>query len=314
LKIPMLFQCRDFLFLPKTIPMTSHHKEQSFKNFSWIDILNPDKGQITELSMQYNLDFFQIKDSLEVGHLPKIENYPDYSFIILRAFTGNMSERQTNINKLTNKVAFFVSDKRLITIRRADFDFFNDLPDEITNVEDLLLFFMRRMLKTYFEPIAVLSKKVELLEHSVFLRSNHKISLEDLYYHKAQSRIAKKVLQFSQSVVNQIVVPDKFKPSLQDVKDQLLGLIHNCDEVIDDTNNLLSTYLSISAQKSNEVMKLLTVFAAFFLPLTFIVGIYGMNFDNMPELHHKYGYHAVMVLMLLIVIWIYVWFKRRKIL
>jgi magnesium transporter len=98
------------------------------------------------------------------------------------------------------------------------------------------------------------------------------------------------------------------------VKDQLLGLIHNADEVIDDTNNLMSTYLSLNAQKSNEVMKLLTVFAAFFLPLTFIVGIYGMNFDNMPELHHPYGYYAVMVLMLLIVIWIYVWFKSRKIL
>jgi magnesium transporter len=310
----MFFQCRDFLFLPKTIPMTSHHKEQGFKNFTWIDILNPDKGQLTELSSQYNLDFYQIKDSLEIGHLPKIENHADYSFIILRAFTGSMSERQTNINKLTNKVAFFVSEKRLITIRRADFPFFNELPQEIVHIEELLLFFWRQMVRTYAEPIHVLAKKVELLEQTVFLRSNHKISLEDLYYHKAQSRIAKKVLQYSQNVVNQIVIRDKFKSGLQDVKDQLVGLIHNADEVIDDTNNLMSTYLSLNAQKSNEVMKLLTVFAAFFLPLTFIVGIYGMNFENMPELQYKYGYHTVMGIMLLIVIWIYIWFKRRKIL
>lgn len=310
---PDVVSMSGFFIFTKTNRMSSHHKEHSFKNFNWVDIFNPDKGQISELSAQYDLDFFQIKDSLEIGHLPKIENYPDNSFIILRAFTGNMSERQTNINKLTNKVAFFVSDKRLITIRRADFDFFQELPEDIVNVEDLLLYFMRSMLKTYFEPISVLSKKVELLEHSVFLRSNHKISLEDLYYHKAQSRIAKKVLQYSQAVVNQIVVRDKFKPSLQDVKDQLLGLIHNCDEVIDDTNNLLSSYLSLNAQKSNDVMKLLTVFAAFFLPLTFIVGIYGMNFDVMPELHYKYGYYTVMGLMLLIVIWIYIWFKRKRI-
>jgi magnesium transporter len=303
-----------FFIFTKTNFMSSHHKEHSFKNFIWIDILSPDKGQLTELSTQYNLDFFQIKDSLEIGHLPKIENHADYSFIILRAFTGSMAERQTNINKLTNKVAFFISDKRLITIRRAEFPFFNDIPNEIQHVEELLLFFWRQMVKSYAEPISVLAKKVELLEQTVFLRSNHKISLEDLYYHKAQSRIAKKVLQYSQSVVNQIVIREKFKSSLQDVKDQLLSLIHNADEVIDDTNNLMSTYLSLNAQKSNEVMKLLTVFAAFFLPLTFIVGIYGMNFDNMPELHHPYGYYAVMVLMLLIVIWIYVWFKSRKIL
>ncbi len=294
--------------------MSSHHKEHKFKNFTWIDIFNPDKGQIAELASQYELDFYQIKDSLEIGHLPKIENYPDYAFIILRAFTGNMSERQTNINKITNKVAFFVSEKRLITIRRAEFDFFTEIPEQFAQVEELLLFLVKKMLQTYSAPIAVLAKKVELLEHTVFVRSNHKISLEDLYYHKAQSRIAKKVLQYSQNVVNQIVVRDKFKPGLQDAKDLLIGLIHSCDEVIDDTSNLLSTYLSINAQKSNDVMKLLTVFAAFFLPLTFIVGIYGMNFQNMPETETKYGYFIVMGIMLLIVIWIYIWFKRKRIL
>jgi magnesium transporter len=110
------------------------------------------------------------------------------------------------------------------------------------------------------------------------------------------------------------VVREKFKPGLQDIKDQVLGLIHSSDEVIDDTSNLLNTYLSINAQKSNDVMKLLTVFSAFFLPLTFIVGVYGMNFDNMPELRHEYGYFAVMGFMLIIVIWIYIWFKRRRIL
>jgi magnesium transporter len=314
LENPDVVSMSGFFIFTKTFNMSSHHKEHSFKNFTWIDILNPDKGQITELSAQYNLDFFQIKDSLEIGHLPKIENYADYSFIILRAFTGNMAERQTNINKLTNKVAFFVSEKRLITIRRAKFHFFDEVEQDFQQVEELLIYLMRKMVRSYDDPIAFLAKKVEMLEHSVFVRSNHKISLEDLYYHKAQSRIAKKVLQYSQTVVNQIVVKDKIKPSLQDIKDQVLGLIHNCDEVIDDTNNLLNTYLSINAQKSNDVMKLLTVFSAFFLPLTFIVGVYGMNFDYMPELRHEYGYFAVMGLMLLIVIWIYIWFRRRKIL
>ena len=303
-----------FFIFTKTLRMSSHNKEIAFKSFTWIDILNPDKSQITELSAQYGLDFFQIKDSLEIGHLPKIENYADYAFIILRAFTGDMTERQTNINKITNKVAFFVSEKRLITIRRAEFSFFSEYNPECVHVEELLVFLMRKMVQTYNDPIAFLAKKVELLEHTVFVRTNHKISLEDLYYHKAQSRIAKKVLQYSQIVVNQIVVREKFKPGLQDIKDQVLGLIHSSDEVIDDTSNLLNTYLSINAQKSNDVMKLLTVFSAFFLPLTFIVGVYGMNFDNMPELRHEYGYFAVMGFMLIIVIWIYIWFKRRRIL
>jgi magnesium transporter len=293
--------------------MSSHHKEQTFKNFTWIDILNPDKGQLTEISTQYQLDFFQIKDSIEVGHLPKIESYPDYTFLILRAFTGSLAERNTNLNKQTNKVAFFVNSNRLITIHKAEFDFFNDAPDSIQHLDDLLIFIIRNMIKTYEDPIQKLSKKVEKIEKTVFMRANSAVSLEDIYYHKAQTRLAKKNIQYAQQVVGQLTVKDKFKPGLQDLKDRLLGLSHSCDEVIDDTNNLVATYLSLNAQNNNEVMKLLTVFSVFFLPLTFIVGVYGMNFENMPELKMKYAYFVILGVMLAIVIWIYFWFKKRKI-
>lgn len=294
--------------------MSSHHKERIFKSFVWIDILNPDKGQLNELAKQYGLDMLQIRDSIEVGHLPKIESYPDYTFLILRAFTGDLTQRSTSLNKLTNKVAFFVSANRLITIRRVDFDFFHEVSDDFQQVEGLLIFLIRNILKTYEEPIALLSKKVEVLEKTVFVRSNINVSLEEIYYHKAQTRLAKKNLQYAQQVVVQLEVKDRFKPGLQDLKDRLLGLTHACDEVIDDTNNLMTTYLSLNAQKNNEVMKLLTVFSVFFLPLTFIVGVYGMNFTHMPELEMRYAYFVVIGVMVAIVVWIYIWFKKRKIL
>ena len=76
----------------------------------------------------------------------------------------------------------------------------------------------------------------------------------------------------------------------------------------------MTTYLSISDQKNNEVVRLLTIFSAFFLPLTFIAGVYGMNFDLIPELRWKYGYLFSLILMLLVVILIYLWFRRKKIL
>lgn len=294
--------------------MSSHHKEQVFKNFTWIDILNPDKSQLNEIALQYGLDMLQIRDSIEVGHLPKIESYPDYTFLILRAFTGKISEGHTNIHKLTNKVAFFVSANRLITVRRVDFDFFHDITDDSQHVDSFMIYLIRCMLKSFDEPIEMLSKKVDLIEKTVFVRTNITVSLEDIYYHKAQTRLAKKNVQYSQQVINQLVVKDKFKPGLQDLKDRLLSMSHACDEVIDDTNNLMTTYLSLNAQKNNEVMKLLTVFSVFFLPLTFIVGVYGMNFENMPELKMKHAYFVVLGVMAAIVIWIYLWFKKRKIL
>jgi len=92
-----------------------------------------------------------------------------------------------------------------------------------------------------------------------------------------------------------------------------LNYLLNYDEVLEDANTILNTYLSVTAKKSNDVMKLLTIFSAFFLPLTFIVGIYGMNFDNMPELRWEYGYFFTVGILLLISITIYIWFKRKRI-
>ena len=115
-------------------------------------------------------------------------------------------------------------------------------------------------------------------------------------------------------MVNQIDVGDKSKTALQDIKDNLLNLILNYDEVLENANNLLNTYLSVSAQKSNDVMKLLTIFSAFFLPLTFVVGIYGMNFENMPELKWQSGYFLILIMMAAIAIIIFLWFKKKRIL
>jgi magnesium transporter len=83
------------------------------------------------------------------------------------------------------------------------------------------------------------------------------------------------------------------------------------DELLEEVNNLLSIHLAMASHRTNEVMRVLTVFSAFFLPLTFIVGIYGMNFTFMPELTKHWGYPGVMLLMLGISLVIFIWFRRR---
>jgi magnesium transporter len=84
------------------------------------------------------------------------------------------------------------------------------------------------------------------------------------------------------------------------------------DQIMEDASNLVNTYIAISSQKTNEVMKILTIFSVFFMPLTFIVGIYGMNFEFMPELRSKWGYPAVLLLMIMVTLVIYYWFRRKK--
>ena len=115
-------------------------------------------------------------------------------------------------------------------------------------------------------------------------------------------------------MVQQIEVSDHLKSALHDIKDSLLSLLLSYDEVLENASNLLNSYLSVNAEKNNQVMKLLTIFSAFFLPLTFIAGIYGMNFDYMPELRWKPAYFLTLVVMVVVALVIYFWFKRKKIL
>jgi len=245
--------------------------------------------------------------------LPKFEKLPEYNFAILRAYVGGNNNKHSTVKELSNKIAFFYNDKKIITIHRANFEFLENIDQKFNNTYQLLIFIISQMLETYIQPSMWHSNKIDDVEKVIFLKDYTKISLEDLYFQKSQTRICKKLLMITQDVVNKIVVGDDSKTALQDVKDKILSLILIYDEVAEDANNLMHTYLSVTAKKSNDVMKLLTIFSVFFLPLTFLVGVYGMNFDFMPELGWKYGYLFVWIMMLIISLIIYIWFKKRRI-
>jgi len=285
----------------------------NFEHFDWIDICNPQEEELLGIAKSYSLGYLQIRDCLQTGHLPKSEKTDHHEFLLLRAFSAELTDRITNINELSNKVAFFYNDKQVITIHRANFNFLKKPELKIQQPEQLVIHFVAEMVKTFSGPSLYLSEQVDQLEHVIFIKGFNKISLESLYYHKSQTRISKKLLHITHAVLLQWEVKTENKGALNDVKDMLQSLILTYDEVTDDSINLMNTYLSVSAQKNNDVMKLLTIFSAFFLPLTFIVGIYGMNFDNMPELRHPYGYFITLGAMAILIILIFVWFRRKKI-
>ncbi|MBK7427312.1 MAG: hypothetical protein IPI60_09955 [Saprospiraceae bacterium] len=293
---------------------TSIQKVVSFPNFVWTDICQPDRASLNKIAEQYGLDIFQIKDSLEHGHLPKFEEQPNYNFLILRAFTATIKQGATTINELSNKIAFFYNADKIITVHRSKFNFLENINTEFSKSEELLLQLIHKMVETYQPPLNELDKHIEELEKTIFLKDHSKVSLKDLYFLKTQTRITKKLLQLFQNVINQIEVSHTNKTALQDIKDGLLSLVLNYDEVLENANNLLNSYHSVNSQKSNDVMKLLTIFSAFFLPLTFVAGIYGMNFVNMPELTWQAGYFIILGIMIIIAIVIYLWFKRKNIL
>ena len=287
---------------------------QEFDNFKWTDLENPTESELKSIAFPFDVDDNYLEDALELGHLPKIERTPDYLFVILRAYTGTESEKVIGVSQISNKVAFFINTNTLITIHRPSFNFIENTPNNFKNPDEIVLYLFNELLMTYDQPIQDQADKMDELGQNVFLKGGNNLSVEKLYFEKSKARLTKKILLITQSVFDQLRVDDNLSSTLQDLKDTLLHLIFRAQEVVDDATSLLNSHMTFTAQKSNDVMKLLTVFSAFFLPLIFIVGEYGMNFHNMPELNLKYGYFITLVVMIVIAILIYILFKRKKIL
>jgi magnesium transporter len=292
----------------------------STDHFQWIDITNPTHEDLQELSKQYDLDYYTLHDCLEPAHLPKKEKLPDYTFIILRVYDDKGKKYPSSIQEMSNKIAIFYNNKVILTIHRAHAVIIGEIKSNYLETEmiretsEVVTKIMWYAIKSYEPNANALSKAIDYIEKQVFVGRQSKISLEQLYYLKNSCRLNRRIISFSKDVIFQHSTTENDASALQDVKDLLQKLSLSFDETHDDSANLSTVYLSIVSLKTNDTMKLLTIFSVFFMPLTFIVGIYGMNFEFMPGLSWKWGYPTIMLVMLVICIVIFLWFKRKKIL
>lgn len=293
-------------------------KEQSIcDGVNWISITDPGTSEIEELSKEYSLNQHIVRDCMEPEHLPKYEFVDDVHFLILRFYAREPGKRNTTIQDVTNKIAIFYTDRFLITIHKSDVSFIKVIREKYVSTGrcskpiDVVAIIMWNALETYEEPANRLAEQVDFYENQIIHRQTDKAQLEELYLIKREASLSNKVLLMLREPINH-VRPNENQPSLQDVRDQHLKMLTLYNQVLEDVNNLMNMYMSFTAQKTNEVVKVLTIFSVFFMPLTFIVGIYGMNFEYMPELTTKWGYPAIIILMVIVTAVIYFWFKRKQ--
>jgi magnesium transporter len=289
-------------------------KEKAFESFTWIDIEKANKKELEVIASKYNLNYFLIKDALDIGHLPKYEQLHQHDFFIFRAYTSNVRLNIDEIREMSNKIAFFIFDDKLITIHRAHFPFLNLEEEKDIKISEFFLKIVGCMIDSFKTPTLEISDKITQIEKTIFLKDYRAVLIEELYYIKTQSRILKKIISITEATI--LKSQDKYKVSYiyQDIQDTLLNLLTVNEESVDNSTHLMNTYLSLSDQKNNEVVRLLTIFSVFFLPLNFIAGVYGMNFSFMPELSWKLGYAFALCLMAIVVVVIYLWFRRKRIL
>ena len=288
------------------------------EGITWLDYIKPTIEEMNELSELYHLNPHTLQDCLQPEHLPKYEFDDDIHFLILRFYAKDINSRLATIQEVTNKLAIFFTDRFIITIHKTPVPFLEMLRakyvqnGKCTSSSFLLTKIIWNALETFDEPVSRLSEKIDFYEDEVIFKKSNTDPMEVLYFIKREAAITHKILMLMQEPINHLFVNPGEEAALQDVKDQYLKMQTLYNQALEDVNNLTNLHLAFSAKRTNDVVKVLTIFSVFFMPLTFIVGIYGMNFEFMPELTKKWGYPAVLIVLAIITVIIYSWFKRKK--
>jgi magnesium transporter len=294
----------------------------------WLDVVHPTAEELDQIGRAHGLQYTAVKDCLDPEHLPKFEQFDTHSFVILRAFDEESEQSCGTVQELTRKIAIFSGAGFLITIHRTEQRWLAALEAKLQSdqgaragKEGLQTYVLTQVLNaavdTYLKPMEAIEARIDAFEELVFGGRDadaraFATDLREIHVLKRQVTLIKRLLWRTLDVV-QRMTPATGRPAslFRDVQENIESSHFYADELLDDVNTVLNVQLALAAHRTGEVMRILTVFSVFFLPLTFVVGVYGMNFDFMPELHSPWGYPAVLAAMGGITLMIYLWFRRR---
>lgn len=301
-----------------------------FEDFHWIDVGDPTPEVLNRLAETYELHSTSVQDCLQPEHLPKFEAIEDVNFVVLRAYDHDCKNDADSVQELTRKVAIFYGETFVLTIHRTDLPFVQSLKAKyakrgpkspVITPEHVLADMINEVLKSYEIPVMHSLENLESFEMEIFgTGTNKKFRLAKGYYLKRKISVIKRMLRATHEPVAKIMSKAEadLAPHFQDARDTSDRLWFYADEISESIQSLLNLHVSLQSQKTNEasrrtneVMRVLTIFSCFFLPINFIASIYGMNFEFMPELKNEYGYFYALGLMALVVIFIFAWFRRR---
>jgi magnesium transporter len=294
---------------------------------SWINIngLN-NLSYIEQIGAHYNIHPLTLEDIVNTMHRPKIDEFENYLFVVFKMIYFSNNDDDSGL--IYEHISMVVGKNYLLTFQESDGDVFNDLRDRMSNEKgrirnngsDYLMFaILDAIVDNYLTVIEAFGDKIEDLETRIFESdSNSKQTPGHIQELKREILKLRRSIFPIREVVNRLekidceIIDPKTHSFLRDLYDHILQVSESIDLCREMVWNLMDMHMSIMSNKMNEVMKVLTIIATIFIPLTFIAGIYGMNFDNIPELHYKYGYHILWGVMITLFILMLIYFRRKK--
>jgi len=276
---------------------------------------------IEAIGQRFGVHPLVLEDILNTHQRPKFEEYEGYLFIVLKTLTCDQ-----NLKVHHEQISMLMFGTVLFTFREKQDVLFNALKLRLTNPKsrirtqgtDYLAYaVMDTVVDQYFTLTDTLEEAIEVIEIKLldsprtptFARIQL-LKRELVFIRKAITPLREVLLAMQRSETG--LIQEKTLPYFRDVFDHTLRVIDTMDSYRDLINGMLDIYLSSVSNRMNEIMKVLTVFATIFIPLTFLVGIYGMNFEHMPELHWKWSYPILWGLFFLIPAALLTWFRTKK--
>lgn len=296
--------------------------EYQCQDFKWIDCEAPSLEELLQLSEEFHIPSPLLSSSLDPEHLPRCEFLDEGLFIILRHQDPEAKASAATMQELTTKLIFFIGEDFLLTVHRMSLPCITERRnsascDKLSRIALTKQLFIQTI-RSFDIPLDELDAKTDIIEARVFSLKRRSI-LREGYMVKRKISSYRKVFKFTSDILSKI--HSELEISSRDfsqVREPLDKCIFYADEVHEEISGLLNLHLSLMSQKTNqasyrtnEVMRILTVFSIFFLPLNFIAGIYGMNFEHMPELKHPQGYYMTLTAMVAVVIGITFWIYRK---
>lgn len=291
---------------------------------TWIDVNSVHQVElVAKLGECFKLHPLVVEDILNTDQRPKIEDYGDYLYIVLRMLTNDSERGEIN----SEQVSLILGENFVLSIQEgAKGDVFEPVRTRIRSgkgqirklgADYLTYSLIDAVVDNYFIILEQIGERVELLEETLInspgpemLHLIHSLRREMIYLRKSVWPLREVVSGMQRR--DSPLIRESTGYYLRDVYDHTIQVIDNVETFRDMLSGMLDIYLSSISNRTNAVMKVLTVIATIFMPLTWIAGVYGMNFKHMPELSWVYGYPAAWLAMILVAIGMVVYFRIKQ--
>lgn len=307
-------------YFPESIEGIS--KSVSNDHMTWISISGlHNTDLIAEMGKAFDISSLFLEDILNTDQRPRFSEEADHLYFITKSFYIGQEDNAVHMEQ----ISFIVGSHYLISIQETEADYFKDVKKRLSDGKTRIRTFgtdylcytlLDTLVDSYIINLEVLGTAIEE-EGKTLLTGNTK-TIEDLYHFKTElSYIRKNVRPFKEvssrfTNCDSPLINERTYTYLHDLDDLVLQAQEAIEiyySMVSDQINLYQTNIS---NRVNDVMKVLTIFSTIFIPLTFIVGVYGMNFEYMPELRNRYAYFVLLGIMVVITIMMFFYFKRKK--